>query len=686
MTRAKRSLQARKIWERLKAWKDEPAQKDDAFVLSLAVLFWLILWIESPQTLIFASLAGGAWLAGRFRKVRFFLIWLLLVFYALLSGRVSEESYRRMPEEGDYRIEEIRKGYAIASDQKTRVLVYEPERYELDEIVALSSFEEIHALNNTGLFSFEYYARSKGIAYCGSPKTVTTQTQEGSTGQTIKRNMWRWINSRKARGLYRLLFYGINENENMEWIGTLGLPYLGLLGVIRKILLRYVQKEKAGWILLGLQAAGALLLPITVSMVRLFCFGLCRQLFENRDKRLAFSLLLPLLVMPSAARSMAYVLPSAIVLSSRFVEEDGRKRIVSSAVSVFVQILFTQKVNLLFLACFLIARQLLGCLFLISIPGLWIEDYGLYLQKLFEKMTLSLDVFEITGYAPFWYAIAFGICLIGICWKWTGGRLGALLVLLAIYPNVWKLDPFFHVYSLSVGQGDATVIVEPYARSVVMIDAAGRFNHDNASELFVPFLKSRQIDAIDALIVTHGDFDHDGSVEALMEQFEVRQCIRSSSEHVPVDYAFELLLEQRRADPEDENDKSLISYFSYDGYSYLWTGDASVQIEEQLIEQYALRADVLKLGHHGSDTSSSRAFLKEVAPKLAVISAGYHNRYGHPSNEVLLRLNELGIDRLNTADHGMIHLMSFGGILFFSAGDGLCGIIPAAKISGNTAG
>ncbi len=258
-----------------------------------------------------------------------------------------------------------------------------------------------------------------------------------------------------------------------------------------------------------------------------------------------------------------------------------------------------------------------------------------------------------------------------MAWKYQTRRMLQILILLCLYPFIWKLDPFFHVYQLDVGQGDAAVIVEPFQKSVIMIDAAGRFNHDNASDIYLPFLSSRQIYKLDALIISHSDFDHNGAVDSLKAKIPIATLITQSEETFSCHYAFELLLPNRTLLNEEENDKSLICAFRYDGFQYLWTGDASKAIEKQLLEHYSLQADIVKLGHHGSKTSSDGNFLRALQPSLALISSGYQNRYDHPNLEVLIQLNRLGIDRLNTADHGGVHLFSFHHLLGIETADGL---------------
>lgn len=236
-------------------------------------------------------------------------------------------------------------------------------------------------------------------------------------------------------------------------------------------------------------------------------------------------------------------------------------------------------------------------------------------------------------------------------------------------------DPFFRVTVFSIGQADCTLITEPFLRSAVLIDCGENIMHpDNMEKVVLPYLQKKHISRIDAVILTHEDFDHIGGIETLKEHLQINAIITQPFQKINVSYPFYSLLENR--DTKEENDKSIISYFTYDDQSYLWMGDASRMIEKQLLHQYPnLKADILKVGHHGSKTSSLPDFLYHVHPQLALISSGKGNRYGHPDLEVLNNLQKAGIDALNTADVGMIQISSFHGLHFFQTGNHIFGII-----------
>lgn len=177
------------------------------------------------------------------------------------------------------------------------------------------------------------------------------------------------------------------------------------------------------------------------------------------------------------------------------------------------------------------------------------------------------------------------------------------------------------------------------------------------------------------MILTHDDFDHSGGYESLKDRIEIKQVIKDSKEKVNVKYPFHLLLSEREA--KDENDSSIISYFTYDKLSYLFMGDASKEIEKQLMDAYDLKADVIKVGHHGSNTSSDSAFLDSLDCKIALISAGYKNKYDHPSLETLQTLQTLYIHAFCTNNSGSIAIYSLRDFSFIVTNDGLFGIIKS---------
>ncbi|MEX2341275.1 MAG: MBL fold metallo-hydrolase [Candidatus Paceibacterota bacterium] len=242
------------------------------------------------------------------------------------------------------------------------------------------------------------------------------------------------------------------------------------------------------------------------------------------------------------------------------------------------------------------------------------------------------------------------------------------------------------VVFLDVGQGDAAFIQSPSGRQM-LIDT-GR-NQDVLRALSeVMSFSDRDIDYV---MATHPDADHIGGLGVVLDRFSVAHIIRTDNESdtalwgeakekIEVEGAMvttamrgqrfdlgggvylDVLFPDVDVVDYESNASSIVARLAYGEISFMLTGDAPKSIEEYLvlIEGEYLESDVLKVGHHGSRTSTSELFLAEVSPTYAVISAGKDNSYGHPDLEVTDALFNAGVETFNTADHGHIIFWSDG--------------------------
>ena len=163
-----------------------------------------------------------------------------------------------------------------------------------------------------------------------------------------------------------------------------------------------------------------------------------------------------------------------------------------------------------------------------------------------------------------------------------------------------------------------------------MIDTGGNASFDMAKESLIPFLKKRQINHIDLLVTTHSDSDHAGAAQSLMLNFKVQNYYTNNNFRTT--QIGDIYLENLNSyNAENENDRSLVFNVSFMGKKWLFTGDASVSVEHDMIlKGEDLDCDILKVGHHGSKTSTSEEFLLATTPMEAIISCGAKNSYRHP--------------------------------------------------------
>ncbi len=263
------------------------------------------------------------------------------------------------------------------------------------------------------------------------------------------------------------------------------------------------------------------------------------------------------------------------------------------------------------------------------------------------------------------------------------GKLSMILVFLLFFIYLY-LKPYFdkntYVYFIDVGQGDSALIYTKDKKTIV-IDTGGSINYKKEEDWnkrnsnfnlmkdnIILFYKSIGIKKIDYLILSHGDYDHMGETINLVNNFKVEKVIFNCGEYNDLEHIFINVLNKKKIPYylcikelnmgniklfflqtsiyDNENDNSNVIYTEINGYKFMFMGDAGVAAEKEIINRYNIsNIDVLKVGHHGSKTSTSKSFINKVKPKYSIISVGKNNKYGHPNKEVLNNLENSKIYR-----------------------------------------
>jgi competence protein ComEC len=303
---------------------------------------------------------------------------------------------------------------------------------------------------------------------------------------------------------------------------------------------------------------------------------------------------------------------------------------------------------------------------------------------------------------PPWLAFAFTASLIVFALlarhrrgRWFSGvAVMALFVLLLWQPWPAKVIPgTLELTAIDVGQGDSLLVVFPEGRRIV-IDGGGvlqfgrrrrKPNLDTGEDVVSPYLWSREIRRIDVLVATHAHEDHSGGIAALMENFRPRELwvganpapalverarqlhIPTVAMHASISFDFSGARIEVLSPPAEYaaktpgNNDSLAFRIAYGERAFLLTGDMERPMEQRLLDDRRLtHADVLKVGHHGSKTSTTEPFLTAVSPAVAVISAGYGNSFGHPHRDILARLEDHHAAVLRTDLDGLVTVRTDG--------------------------
>lgn len=262
-------------------------------------------------------------------------------------------------------------------------------------------------------------------------------------------------------------------------------------------------------------------------------------------------------------------------------------------------------------------------------------------------------------------------------------------ILAAVYLSIFVSIHFpleGQVSFIDVGQGDSILLTTPIRRQVYLIDTGGKLTFGKKKQsqpqidrITIPLLKAQGISQIDGVFVSHQDADHVGDLGPLLEEMPVKRLYMGAGliqnpsfrariagrvektklvelkAGMEVKEAINFQVLHPEVAGKGENKDSLSLTCRLAGKSWAFTGDLDQAGEEAIIKKFPdLKIDYFKLGHHGSDTSSSTVFLRAIQPKLVFISAGRNNRYHHPKPETLAKLHQLGIPYLNTQTEGMI--------------------------------
>ena len=262
--------------------------------------------------------------------------------------------------------------------------------------------------------------------------------------------------------------------------------------------------------------------------------------------------------------------------------------------------------------------------------------------------------------------------------------LAALLLFWLVYqvPNQLEID------FLDVGQGDAILIKTPAGQNILVDGGPDKTVIKRLSQN-LPWWDKR----IDLMVLTHPHEDHVTGLNDVLKRYQVKKVLYTGATHNAPNYLAWLRLVRDKKVPltiidkeqtidlgqgvrleilypnqslagqtlADLNQSSIVARLAYGRNKFLLTGDAGEEAEKKLIDSGAdLKADVLKVGHHGSEYSTTLGFLEKIKPALAVIEVGRDNQFGHPNLRIIKRLERGGARIYRTDENGTIHLISDG--------------------------
>ena len=539
----------------------------------------------------------------------------------------------------------------ILENSQGRFQVISENRPGLDDQVEVegesSLFEENYSFYGFDAKAWSLREKLNGRVFAKTVKIV-------SAGKTLRAFLYRRIEAIRdpaARALAGKLILGVNEEEG-------GLAILLRCGFQISVLIQGLGMI-CGWFLtdrsvrrirLGTVLGIAAILHCPYPLVRLVLSEGFR-LNPHRDKIETFKtkwLLLALLA-PRRVATAAFLLPFAFALLAMFPARSA-PRTARFTLSWTMQSFLFHAVNPMMVLGMRVLRWGLALCTLGSLAGLVFTpflSFSVSLAGLLDQVSGWGG--ELPGQLSWLIVILAGLA--GVFSK------RVRMILFCGLIGIWTLLGWWHPWAsltlIDVGQGDSILIRLPYNQGNLLIDTGKPAALDQVEAM----LQGEGVRRLDALILTHEDDDHSGNKVALIEAYQPAQVIETMTEPLTL-HGLTIFNLNPDSETRQGNEGSLVLLLRMQDLTMILSGDAPAEIEQKILDQIpGLRADIVKLGHHGSRTSSCARWLQTLRPIVALNSSGRNNRYQHPHPEVVQRLEDCRIGMFDTKQEGDIRII-----------------------------
>lgn len=641
--------------------------------LFLGFLFLFARWISSDILLLLFLLVMTVYYVRHYKVHPVYFIFVFFLIYPVFTS--SEEV--QMPVSQKVHIKGIKSGYVVGDTGKERVILYGADELGFDDLVEVQgTYEKVDTIHNLSMFHFQKWLARRDIHYQIQVKKIHKIKQ----GKSLRHRLYAKVlklPTKKGREWVLSMLYQIHTEDISFFITASGMHLSLLAYTLERMLQRFVSKSMASGVVLVFLGISGVLTVFSGSLLRVICFRLIAFLFSKdcaADKT-GKSMCLVLILFPYMAYELSFLLPVAFRVMQLF-QKNANRIVTSLGVMIPFQLLFFHSCDLIQILLFRFLRPCYAILYALSWLYVFTSLTFLYpfANAFYNVLNFLQGISHSFYYTP--NVIWLILWTLSLLHYITYQKKKSALVILCIYALFAAyLNPFGEIMMLDVGQGDCTLILLPYRQGVILVDVMGSHYKNIPKDIIVPVLHSKGIYSIDKVILTHDDYDHSGGLKELQELIEVKEVLREKSEGTWMGKLYiPFLLANYQG--VDNNDNSILAYLEVYGLRMLFMGDAGVEVEAMLMEKYAnLKVDILKVGHHGSSTSSSLPFLHQLDARIAFISAGRNNRYAHPHKEVLDSLKQENILPLITSKNGGVSIKFCKYFAFFRTAENEFGII-----------
>ena len=559
-----------------------------------------------------------------------------------------------------------------------------------DKIKVTGVLKEPSTNNIFNNFNYKKYLYNKKIYYIIEASKIDKIQNNNNHIYTIKNLLYTRINSLKSSNYIKALLFGDNKldkeiktsyqiNGISHLFSVSGFHINFITSIIYFYLDRVTYNKKIKYITVDIFLVLYLLLCNTTSLLRCTVMNILlsiNHLLKLNIKKIdivLLTLILCIIINPFIIYDIGFIYSYTIsffliLYKNKYKTNNKLLKIIyisliSFLVSLPINIYTSYEINFLSIILNIIIVPIVS-LILLPFP---ILDNILYLiTSILEKISLytsNINIFkQILSKPSIILIIIYYLVIILILSK--NKHYYLILILLIFHKTIPLYNSNLEVVMFDVGEADSMLISTPSKKVNILIDTGRGIDINN----IIIYLKSIGISKLNYLIITHGDEDHIGGALYLIDNFKVDNVILNKGDYtelevelithlknknikytnninkIPLLGSYMYLLNTKKF--SNENDNSIVTYFEYQKYKFLFMGDSSSKTEEYLINNYNLtNISFLKVGHHGSNTSSSPLFINKITPKVSLISVGRNNFYHHPNKEVLTNLSNSVIYR-----------------------------------------
>lgn len=566
-----------------------------------------------------------------------------------------------------------------------------------DKIKVTGVLKEPSTNNIFNNFNYKKYLYNKKIYYIIEASKIDKIQNNNNHIYTIKNLLYTRINSLKSSNYIKALLFGDNKldkeiktsyqiNGISHLFSVSGFHINFITSIIYFYLDRVTYNKKIKYITVDIFLVLYLLLCNTTSLLRCTVMNILlsiNHLLKLNIKKIdivLLTLILCIIINPFIIYDIGFIYSYTIsffliLYKNKYKTNNKLLKIIyisliSFLVSLPINIYTSYEINFLNIILNIIIVPIVSLILLpLSLLTLIfpILDNILYLiTSILEKISLytsNINIFkQILSKPSIILIIIYYLVIILILSK--NKHYYLILILLIFHKTIPLYNSNLEVVMFDVGEADSMLISTPSKKVNILIDTGRGIDINN----IIIYLKSIGISKLNYLIITHGDEDHIGGALYLIDNFKVDNVILNKGDYtelevelithlknknikytnninkIPLLGSYMYLLNTKKF--SNENDNSIVTYFEYQKYKFLFMGDSSSKTEEYLINNYNLtNISFLKVGHHGSNTSSSTHFINKITPKVSLISVGRNNFYHHPNKEVLTNLSNSVIYR-----------------------------------------